>query len=40
MILDLSHRDKRLNAMIIKIMKVRPQDPSCMAKYTHLNALC
>jgi hypothetical protein len=31
MILELSHRDKSLNVVIVKIMKVRPQDPSCMA---------
>jgi hypothetical protein len=29
-----------LNAMIAKIVKVRPQDPSCMAWYMHMNALC
>jgi hypothetical protein len=31
MILELRHHDKSLNVVVIKIMKVRPQDPSCMA---------
>jgi hypothetical protein len=41
MILKLCHCDKKsLNIVVAKIMKVRPQDPSCMAKYMHMNALC
>jgi hypothetical protein len=29
-----------LNAVVIEITKVRPQDPACVAWYTHLDALC
>jgi hypothetical protein len=31
---------KSLNVVVAKIMKVRPQDLSCMAYYTHMNVLC
>jgi hypothetical protein len=38
MILELRHRDK--TRMPWFIMKVRPQDPSCVARYTHMDVLC
>jgi hypothetical protein len=40
MILDLRHRDKTRMPWLKHIVKVRPQDPSCVAWYTHLDALC
>jgi hypothetical protein len=40
MILELRHRDKTRMLWLKYIMKVRPQDPSCVAWYTHMNALC
>jgi hypothetical protein len=40
MILELRHRDKTQMPWLKYIMKVRPQDPSCEALYTHMDALC
>jgi hypothetical protein len=40
MILELRHRDKIWMAWLKYIVKVRPQDPSYVAWYTHMNALC
>jgi hypothetical protein len=40
MILELRHRDKTRMPWLKYIMKVRPQDPSCVAWYTHMHALC
>jgi hypothetical protein len=39
-ILELRHRDKTWMPWLKYIMKVRPQDPSCVARYTHMDALC
>jgi hypothetical protein len=39
-ILELRHRDKNWMSWLKYIMKVRPQDPSCVAQYTHMDALC
>jgi hypothetical protein len=39
-ILELHHRDKTWMPWLKYITKVRPQDPSCAARYTHLDALC
>jgi hypothetical protein len=39
-ILELRHRDKTWMPWLKHIMKVRPQDPSCAARYTHMDALC
>jgi hypothetical protein len=36
----LCHRDKTWMPWLKYIMKVRPQDPSCVARYTHMDALC
>jgi hypothetical protein len=35
----LRHRDKTWMPWLKYIMKVRPQDPSCVARYTHMDAL-
>jgi hypothetical protein len=40
MILELRHRDKTWMPWLKYITKVRPQDPSCVAWYTHMDALC
>jgi hypothetical protein len=40
MILELRHRDKTRMPWLKYITKVRPQDPSCVARYTHMDALC
>jgi hypothetical protein len=40
MILELRHRDKTWMTWLKYIMKVRPQDPSCVAWYTHMDTLC
>jgi hypothetical protein len=40
MILELRHHDKTWMPWLKYIMKVRPQDPSCVARYTHMDALC
>jgi hypothetical protein len=40
MILELRHRDETQMPWLKHIVKVRPQDPSCVAWYTHLDALC
>jgi hypothetical protein len=39
-ILELRHHDKTRMPRLKYIMKVRPQDPSCVAQYTHMDALC
>jgi hypothetical protein len=39
-ILELRHHDKTWMLWLKYIMKVRPQDPSCVARYTHMDALC
>jgi hypothetical protein len=39
MILELRHRDETRMPLLKHIVKVRPQDPSCVAWYTHMNAL-
>jgi hypothetical protein len=39
-ILELRHRDKIRMTWLKHIVKVRPRDPSCVAWYTHTNALC
>jgi hypothetical protein len=31
---------QNLNAMVEYIMKVKPQDPFCVVRYTHMDALC
>jgi hypothetical protein len=40
MILELHHRDKTRMPWLKYITKVRPQDPSFVARYTHMDALC
>jgi hypothetical protein len=40
MILELHHRDETRMPWLKHIVKVRPQDPSYVAWYTHMNALC
>jgi hypothetical protein len=40
MILELHHCDKTRMPWLKYIVKVRPQDPSCVIWYTHMNALC
>jgi hypothetical protein len=40
MILELHHRDKTRMPWLKYITKVRPQDPSCVARYTYMDALC
>jgi hypothetical protein len=40
MILKLRHYDKTWMPWLKYIMKVRPQDPSCVARYTHMDMLC
>jgi hypothetical protein len=40
MIIELRHRDETRMPRLKYIMKVRPQDPSCVARYTHMDALC
>jgi hypothetical protein len=40
MILELRHRDKTWMPWLKYITMVRPQDPSCVARYTHTDALC
>jgi hypothetical protein len=37
---ELRHRDKTWMSWLKYIRKVRPQDPSCVARYTHMDALC
>jgi hypothetical protein len=39
-ILELRHRDETWMSWLKYITKVRPQDPSCVARYTHMDALC
>jgi hypothetical protein len=39
MILEFRHRDKARMLWLKHIMKVRPQDPSYVAWYTHMNVL-
>jgi hypothetical protein len=40
MILELRHRDKTWMPWLKYITKVRPQDPSRVARNTHMDALC
>jgi hypothetical protein len=40
MILELYHRDEIRVPWLKYITKVRPQDPSCVARYMHIDALC
>jgi hypothetical protein len=40
MILELRHHDKTRMSWLKYIVKVRPRDPSCVAWYMHMNALC
>jgi hypothetical protein len=40
MILELRHRNKTRMPWLKYITKVRPEDPSCVARYTHMDALC
>jgi hypothetical protein len=40
MILEFRHRDKTRMPWLKYITKVRPQDLSCVAWYTHMDALC
>jgi hypothetical protein len=39
-ILELRHRDKTWRPWLKYITTVRPQDPSRVARYTHIDALC
>jgi hypothetical protein len=40
MILELRHRDKARMPWLQHIVKVKPQDLSCVAWYMHMDALC
>jgi hypothetical protein len=40
MILELRHHDEIRMPWLKYITKVRPQDPSYVARYTHMDALC
>jgi hypothetical protein len=40
MILELRHHDKIWMPWLKYVVKVRPQDPSCVAWYTRMDVLC